>query len=81
MKRIDKTTILSLGFGCPYGEEAVGCPLAAIRKFPPDERIAMITAMSSDAMIHVYAYHCRCLSIREHTVKRQNLPRDISRIG
>lgn len=65
MEPIDKATILSLGIGCPFGEQIDTCRLYLFRKLTHEEQVRLVNEMSSDEMGKIYECHLRCVALRE----------------
>lgn len=65
MKTINQTTLLSLGFACPLGEEKTGCRFTLFRKLTIDERLKIVNTMSHAELRKIYDTHLQCLALRE----------------
>jgi hypothetical protein len=58
--------LAGLLFGCPFTTAVKGCPLQAVWRKPPPERVRWLLALSALAQRDLLARHSACRAQRSH---------------
>lgn len=63
--RDNRAWVKGLAMGCPFGDPRPDCPLEAMRKLSPAERLNRVNDMTDDELAVIVSHHKECLSQRE----------------
>lgn len=63
--RDNRAWVKGLVMGCPFGDPLPDCPLEAMRKLPPAQRLRNVNTMTEEELAVIVSHHKDCLKKRE----------------